>query len=237
MNHKNNALTNLIPFFLFFFFASSQLMGKSFSVGLLGGFGFPQTPKSFKNSYSTGLGLGGELKFDMSKRTAVRLTARCQNQDIKTSEDIIIHALVESPESMGAAFRVRGGELTLSSISTSIIYNIVRPKRFPKVYLTLGGSFHFIKTTDLNLDATFQGQTMAMISYYSADQAMAYLGIHEGLGLEKNIHKCISFFTEIQYEYLFTNSPTHEFIWDDDYDEDLKLSYLTLLAGIRLTIQ
>lgn len=74
------------------------------------------------------------------------------------------------------------------------------------------------------------------ISYYAPDETVVKLGIHEGLGLEKTIGNQFSIFTEIQYTYLFMGSLTKEYIWDYNDDPDLKLSYLTLFAGIRFSL-
>ncbi|MCJ7813011.1 hypothetical protein MUP95_06820 [bacterium] len=229
---KNKVMEGLILFSLVLMFTSSQLVAQSLSVGLFGNFNFSQTPKSFKDSFTTGIGLGGEIKYNLLNRTSLRFNWRYQSQDIKTDEDIIIHELVGGPIE-GATFNVRGGEMTMSSFSTSIIHYIIKPKQLPSLYFTIGGSFHFIKTKDLCLDGTFEGQTMTVITYYAPDETVVKLGIHEGFGLEKYIQNRFSVFTEIQYTYLFTGSLTKEYIWDYNYDPDLKISYLTLFAGIH----
>ncbi len=231
---KNKVMKALIPFSLILMFTSSQLVAQSLSVGLFGHFNFPQTPKSFKDSFTTGIGLGGELKYDLSNRTSLRFNWRCQSQDIKTDDDIIIDELVGGPIE-GVTFNVRGGDISMSSISTNIIHYILQPKHLPSLYFTIGGSFHFIKTKDFCLDGTFEGQTMIVITYYAPEETVVKLGIHEGFGLEKTIQNRFAVFTEIQYTYIFTGSLTKEYIWDYNYDPDLKLSYLTLFAGIRFS--
>ena len=231
---KTKTMIRLILFSLFLLWISSQSIASSLSIGVFGHFNFPQTPKSFKDSFSTGIGLGGELKYDLSNRTSLRFILRCHSQDIKTDDDIIIKELVGGPIE-GVTFNVKGGDISVSSISTSIIHYILKPKHLPSLYFTIGGSFHFIKTKDFHLEGTFGGQTMMAISYYAPEETVVKLGIHEGFGLEKTIHNRFSVFTEIQYTYIFTGSLTKEYIWDYNYDPDLKLSYLALFAGIRFS--
>ncbi len=234
MIQKNKLVIRLISFSLFLLWISSQSMTGSLSAGAFGHLNIPQTPKSFKDSFSTGIGLGGELKYDLSNRTSLRLNVWCQSQDIKTDEETIIDVLIGGPIE-GVTFNVRGGDISMSTISTSLIHYLLKPKHLPSLYFTIGGSFHFIKTKSLFLDGTFEGQTMPVISYYAPDETVVKLGIHEGFGLEKTIGNRFSVFTEIQYTYLFTGSLTKEYIWDYDYNPDLELSYLTCFAGIRFS--
>jgi hypothetical protein len=232
---KIKARTSLIQIFIFILFASSHLIAQSFSVGLLGNFNFPYAPKSFKDSFTTGTGLGGEFKYCLSNRTSLRFNARYQSQNIKTDDSIIIDALVGNSGGEGVTYNVKGGDMAVSSLSTSIIHYIIKSRRFLNVYFTIGGSFHFIKTNDLFVDATFEGQTILAIAYYAPEESVVILGIQEGFGLEKQIKNRFSIFTEIEYNYFFTGSLTKEYIWDYNYDPDLRLSYITLLAGVRLS--
>jgi hypothetical protein len=202
----------------------AQREAGSFSIGGFGGVGLPMGGEFFKDYYKMGIGFGGELKYNFSEMSS--LVGSFTYQAFKIDKDEFIDLMAGVIP--GATVEFEGGDVKTSIISANFLQYFTQPDASAGFYITAGGGYYTYKTDDVNYSLVAQGKTYEGTEEGESESGF---GINGGLGLEIMMGGKICLFAQGKYHYTFV-----EIEGDEEMGiEDTKISFVTIMGGIRIT--
>jgi len=194
----------------------------TYSLGGFGGMVMPMGPKGFKDYFKSGIGFGGEFKYNVNPTTSLGLSYTYVG--FKAKEDAF-RTLFE-----GMLFKPAGtmtitiDPYTVSIISANFIKYFTQPEASTGFYLTLGGGYYMMKSPDVKVE-------MDGISDTEKGEKENRFGLNGGLGMEIKAGQKMNFFVEGKYHYVFTKDESNS-----NNSDSGKLNFITILAGLRFAL-
>jgi hypothetical protein len=199
----------------------------SFSIGGFGGLTMPQSPKEFKDNLKSGIGFGGEFKYNINEKTS--FVAAFSVLPFKFNEDQIAKMLDQELGETGIGVNVTGGGVNINAITANILLYLTQPEASTGFYATAGGGYYMHKFKNpTKVEFTYQGETIDITDNFNEGSGSSSnnenkFGINGGLGLEIAIGSSAALFAEGKYHLIFT--------------EGDKTGLITVMGGLRFSLQ
>jgi len=195
--------------------AMAQRTPGSYSIGGFGGVGLPSGPKEFKDYFKSGIGYGGELKYNVNEKTSLSASFTMLKFGIKTDE--IEDAVGEE----GAKVTVEGGGLKANIIQANLLYYLAPPESSTQLYLIGGGGYYMEKAESPDkVTVEFEGETYDLSDMFESEDSESEndFGVQFGAGLDLPLGS-LNLFVEGKYHIVFT--------------EDESTKFITVMGGLR----
>jgi len=211
----------------------AQRTAGSFSIGAFGGINNIMSPEVPKDWLKMGIGFGGELKYNLTKMTA--LTANFTY----ISHEVEVDAMNEDFDSIfpGATLEYEGGDLKANIISGNVLQYLTKPEASFGLYATIGAGYYMVKTTTATMKLSYMGTVISDETW--DEESEDKFGLNGGLGFEIMMGDKLSLFAEGKYHLVFTGQGDED---DAEFEEAIgkkitgKTSFISAMGGIRFSL-
>lgn len=202
----------------------AQRMAGGLAVEGFGGIGYPLSPEYFTDYWEMGFGFGGGARYNFTDMTTFSVSFTYLPFPLNSDEFV---AMFEDMLPAGAELEIDGGSINTSIISANLVQYFTPPDASIGLYLTVGGGYYLFSIADLELKATYLGETETD-TIEMGDDVEDKFGINGGAGLEFLLGT-MNLFVEGKYHYLFGEEEGPD-------GEDGMFSFITAMAGLRISL-
>jgi hypothetical protein len=211
----------------------------TYSIGGFGGIALPQKPEGFKKYFNSGIGFGGEFKYNINPMTSLGLSYTYLA--FKANEDEFKNAF-GMMKPFASTLTLEIDPTTVSIISANLIKYLTSPEASAGFYLTLGGGYYMSKSPDIKY--TFSDPIYGNYSDTIKGESDNDFGINGGVGLEFKVGEKINLFVVGLYHYVFTSDDEEEngslakSMADADDSDDMsgKVQVISIMGGLRFSL-
>ena len=212
----------------------------TYSIGGFGGIAMPQKPEGFKKYFNSGIGFGGEFKYNLNPTTSLGLSYTYLS--FKANEDEFKSAFgMMKPFATQITLEI--SPTTVSIISANLTKYLTPPEASAGFFLTLGGGYYMAKTEDIKYSYSDPIWGSGSGTYPTGSEDNDF-GINGGVGLEFKVGEKINLFVVGLYHYVFTsdeetNSNTLAKSMadaNDQVDMSGKTQVISIMGGLRFSL-
>ncbi|MBN2200558.1 outer membrane beta-barrel protein [bacterium] len=215
MRHTRTILLSILALALIASCAYAQRTPGTYSIGAFGGVAMPQGPEEFKDYFKSGLGFGGEFKYNVNPKMSLAGSFSMVNFGYNVDQ------LEKEFDLEGAKLTVDGGGVKVNVIQANVLYYLMPAGSATELYAIGGGGYYMMtpKNPD-KVEIEFEGEKLDITEMFEMgeEESENDFGVQFGVGMDLPLGSMNLFF-EGKYHIVFTE------------DESTKL--LSVMAGLR----
>jgi hypothetical protein len=209
MRHTRTILLAVLGLALVASCAYAQRTPGTYSIGAFGGVAMPQGPEEIKDAFKSGIGFGGEVKYNVNPKVSLAGSfsmVSFKYKDIKEG---------------GVTATLEGGGFKTNVIQANVLYYLMPAGSATELY-AIGGGGYYMQTMEVPDKIKVGGETYDYSDFIGEETENKItendLGVQFGVGMDLPLGSMNLFF-EGKYHIVFTE------------DESTKL--ITVMAGLR----
>lgn len=207
------------------------------TIGGFAGMGRITNPELLKEWTKSGIGFGGELRYFISSSTALNLSfttlpVKADEKNMASNFLSLAGDFLGDLTGIAIDVDVSGFGIDTYMICANLNQYLTSPESSFGFYASIGGGYYMAKIDAATIGVTIDG--IAAEEVEIEEDSEDKFGINGGVGLEFKMGEKMALLVEGKYHYVFTDEM--EDAEDLGYDTAGKLSFITIVGGIRIAL-